>query len=98
VDGIEPQSDDATGGPCLDLVVCSSGPSMPRCTSSINVIPALRFSGAVDLGVVGLGLLGSPLSPSSPVNCGQVENRAEHACSWVATMVRLLREAMAKVG
>jgi hypothetical protein len=69
-DKIEPQQDDASGGPCLDLVVHSSDPSMLRCTTPSNAIPTLGFSGVIDLGVIELGLLDSLGSPSPPVNWG----------------------------
>jgi hypothetical protein len=59
VDGIEPQPDDAIGGPCLDLVMRYSSPSMPERTTPGN---AILVPGAVDLGVAGLWLLGSPSS------------------------------------
>jgi hypothetical protein len=98
VDEIEPQPDDVTGGPCLVLVVHSAVPSMPGGIAPGNAVPATGFFGAVDLGVAGLELSGSPNSPSPHVSWGPVENSAEHACSWVTTTDRLLREAKAMVG
>jgi hypothetical protein len=56
------------------------------------------FSGAMDLGVVGLGLLGSPSSSSPPIDWGQVERNTEQACSQDETTNRLLRKAMVLVG
>jgi hypothetical protein len=98
VDGTEPQPDDATGGPCLDMVVCSFSPNMPMCTTLGDAVPAPGFSSAMDLGVTRLGLLGSSSSPSTSSDWGQVENSAKQACSWVAAADKLLREAMTMVG
>jgi hypothetical protein len=78
--------------------VCSPDPSMHGGVAPGNTIPAPRFLGAMDSGVLGLGLLCSSGSPSPPVCRGQVENSAEQACSWVAAADRLLREVMAMVG
>jgi hypothetical protein len=66
-DGTKPRPDKAIEGPCLDMVVHSSGPSVPRCTALSNMVPALGFSGATNPGVAGPGLPGSP-SSSSPLD------------------------------
>jgi hypothetical protein len=64
VDGIEPRPDEATRSSCFDIVMHSPDPSMIGCTSSGDTVPAPGFSGAVDSGVVGPRLSGSPGSPS----------------------------------
>jgi hypothetical protein len=68
VDGTEPRPDDAVRGPCLDLVMRGSNPGMAGCIAPGDVVLAPRFSGAIDLGVVGPGLLGFPDSLPLPVN------------------------------
>jgi hypothetical protein len=61
-DGRKPRQYDATGGPCLDLMVHHPGPIMHE------------FLCAMDFVIIGSGLLDSPSSPSPPVSWGQVEN------------------------
>jgi hypothetical protein len=97
-DRTEPEPNDATEGPCLNLMVHNSGPSMPRSRSSGDVVPAPGSLGAADSRVSELGLLGYPGSPFLPISWRQVENSVEQACSCVATMDKLLRGAMAMVG
>jgi hypothetical protein len=97
-DGTEPQLDDAVGGPCLDLVMLCSGPSVPECIAPSDAVPAPEFSGAMDPGVAGLGLLGSPGSLLLHVNCKQVEDSVEQTCSQVAATDMLLWGALAMVG
>jgi hypothetical protein len=53
------------GGACLDLVVCSPGPSLPGNTVSRDVVPAPGSLGAADPGVNKVGLPGY-LGTSSP--------------------------------
>jgi hypothetical protein len=65
---------DATKGPCLDLMVHHHGPIMPEGATPVNAVPAPEFLGAMDFGVIGSSLPGSPGSPSPPVSWGQVEN------------------------
>jgi hypothetical protein len=52
----------------------------------------------VDPRVIGLGLTGFPGTSSPPISWRHVEGSVEQACSWVAIVDRLLREAMAVVG
>jgi hypothetical protein len=65
VDKIEPRPDNATWGPCLDVMVHSPCPSMPRGAALGNMVPNPGFLGVMDPRVVGLGFPGSP-SPHSP--------------------------------
>jgi hypothetical protein len=67
-DGIEPRPDDTIGGPCLDLMVRSSIPSMPGGTTPGDVVSVPGFLGVVDPGVTGLGSPGYADSLSLPVN------------------------------
>jgi hypothetical protein len=78
------------GGPCLDLVVCSPGPSLPGSIAPSDAVPAPGSLGAVDTGVIILGLLGYHGALSPPVSWRQVENSAKQACSWIAATDRLL--------
>jgi hypothetical protein len=64
-------------GPCLDLMVCNSGPSMPGSIALSDVIPARRSLCVVDPGVGELGLPGYHDSPSPYVSWRQVENSTE---------------------
>jgi hypothetical protein len=68
VDRIEPWPDDVVECVCQDLVVHSSGPSTLGCTSQVHKVLAPGFQGAVDPRVTGLGLPGSPGSPSLSIN------------------------------
>jgi hypothetical protein len=52
----------------LDLVMRGSNPGMAGCIAPGDVVLAPRFSGAIDLGVVGPGLLGFPDSLPLLVN------------------------------
>jgi hypothetical protein len=67
-DGIEPRPDDTIGGPCLDLMVRSSIPSMPGGTTPGDAVSVPGFLGVVDPGVTGLGSPGYADSLSPPVN------------------------------
>jgi hypothetical protein len=62
VKGIEPQPYDTARGPCLDLTMRGSGPSMPGCVAPGDAVPAPGLSGA------GFGLPGSPDSLPLPTN------------------------------
>jgi hypothetical protein len=66
--GTKHQPDDATGGPCLDLMMRSSSPSMPLSTSLGDTVKASGTSNAMDLGVGELGFLNYLDSPSPPVS------------------------------
>jgi hypothetical protein len=59
-DRTEPRLDDATGGLCLDLVVCSSGRSMPGCTAPSDAVLAPGFLAIVDPGIAGFPWLAIP--------------------------------------
>jgi hypothetical protein len=62
VKGIEPRPYDTARGPCLDLTMHGSGPSMPGCVAPGDAVPAPGLSGA------GFGLPGSPDSLPLPTN------------------------------
>jgi hypothetical protein len=98
VDGTKPRPVDVIEGPCQDLVMCGSGPGMPRCTVLGDMVPGPTFSGVIDPGVTELGLLGSLGSVPPSINWEQVEDNVEQACLKVAAMDMLLGEALAMVG
>jgi hypothetical protein len=52
MDRAEPWLDDATGGLCWDLMVCSSTPFALRCTTSGDAVPTTGFSGAMGIRTV----------------------------------------------
>jgi hypothetical protein len=54
-DGTEPQPDNVTGDPCMELIVRGPGPSLPRGTILGNAVPSLGFLGDVAPGVTKLG-------------------------------------------
>jgi hypothetical protein len=88
----------APGATCLDLVVHSPNPSLPEGPAPGEMTQAPKSLSVVDLGVIKLGLSGYPSASSPPVGWSQVEGSAEQACLRVATMDKLLWEAMAMVG
>jgi hypothetical protein len=66
--GRKPQPNDATRGPCLDLMVHHPCPITPEDAASGNAVPALEFLGAMDFDVIKPGLPGSPSSLSPPIS------------------------------
>jgi hypothetical protein len=85
-----PQPCDDTGSPRHELVVWGTDIGMPGHTTPGDTVLAPGSTGAVGPGVAGLLLPGYPVSPSPPINCGHVEDRAEQACSQVVVAKRLL--------
>jgi hypothetical protein len=57
-----------------------------------------RSFNIVDMGNRELGLSGYPRAPLLRTGWGQVARDVDMACSWVATMHRLLKETLTMVG
>jgi hypothetical protein len=96
--GGEASTPESPGGICLDLAVCGPGPTQPRSQALGEEVHAPGSMSMVHPGVIELGLPGYLGAPPPPVSWRHVEANAKQVCSWVATMDRLLLEAMAMVG
>jgi hypothetical protein len=70
----------------------------PKGTASDGMMSVPKFFNIVDLGGGELGLPGYPKALPLPASWRQVAGGALLMCSWVATVVRLLKEVLATVG